>query len=157
MVVYRQTCKPFGAEFACKQAPLYRAVCNNADIVLSAVVQQFIFNLAMEHAVRRLKRGDGVDLLHAFDLLDVKIRYAEVSELAFVRQFGHFFPGLLDVFVRLGPMHLIKVNHFYAKSFQACVTFFPDALPFQAVYFFFFFVPQQSALCCNQRFLTCLL
>ncbi|MBA7650509.1 hypothetical protein ES703_58315 [subsurface metagenome] len=58
-----------------------------------------------------------MNLLEAFDLLDIKIRYAEESDFSFLNQPGHFFPGLLDVFVRLGPVHLIKVYCLNAESF----------------------------------------
>ena len=127
MVVRSQGLKAGTVEFARKQAPLDRAVRDDAHLVPPAIVQQFIFHFAMEHAVGRLERDGGVNLLHAFDLLDGEIRYAEVSNLALIEKPGHFLPGLFDVFVGVGPVHLVEVDDVDAESFQAGMTFVPDA------------------------------
>ncbi|MBA7468715.1 hypothetical protein ES707_03968 [subsurface metagenome] len=56
-----------------------------------------------------------MNFLDAFELLDIKIRYAEESDLGLLGQFGHFFPGLLNILLRLGPVHLVEVYYIDAE------------------------------------------
>jgi hypothetical protein len=49
--------------------------------MLSAERQYLGFDLAVQHAVRRLQGGDGVDCLHPLHLLHAEVGHAQVSDL----------------------------------------------------------------------------
>ena len=147
VVIEGKSSETSSIEFAGKQPPLHRAVSDNADITLCTITQQFVFDFAMKHTIRRLKGSYRGDFPDAFELLDIKIRYAYVSHLTFFSQSGHRFPRLLNIFLRLRPVHLVQVYYVDAESFQACLTFSADTFRFETAYFFPFFVPQQTAFC----------
>ena len=77
------------AECAGQQTPLHRAVSDNADIVFSAKVQQFIFNFTIEHTIWRLKRCDRGDFLRTLDLTNAEItaRRALLPVMNFYRKY----------------------------------------------------------------------
>ena len=77
-VVSGQVVYPFPAEFAGQQPGLHWTVGDHADVVGGAVGQQFFFNLALQHTVGWLQRGNRVNRLDPLQLGQAKVGNATV-------------------------------------------------------------------------------
>ena len=146
MVAGRQGDQPLVAEPARQQPPLHGAVDDHSDLVLSAVAEDLRLDLPVQHAVGRLQRGDGVDLADPLHLPDTVVGHAEISHLALLGQPGHLLPRLLDIGLRVGPVHLVEVDGLDAEPFEAVFTFLSDALPLEVRHLLPLVVPEQAAL-----------
>jgi hypothetical protein len=92
---------------------------DDTDTIARAVLEQFLFHTAFEHAVRRLQRRQRVNLTNGLELRDIQIRDARIATLlAFLDQLYNRTPRLFDIPVRIRSMDLIKIDDIDIKTPQ---------------------------------------
>src|SRR5215207_7332477 len=121
-VVGGEVLDALGGHLAGEQATPHRRVDDDADVVLLAIGQYLILDLALEHGVGRLEGLDRGDLLRPLHLLDVEVRDPDVPDLALLLQLGHRGPALLDVLVGPGPVDLVEVYYVGLQAPQAVLA-----------------------------------
>src|ERR1700722_615363 len=122
---------------------MHRGVIDDADIVLLAEWQDRCLNRPVQHGVRRLVRGDRSDLHHAPHLIRAEVRDADPTNFALPLQVRHHTPGFFDLLIRLGPMHLVKIDDVYTQAAKAVLCLAANVL--QTVADLAFLVPDQAA------------
>ena len=69
-----------------------------------------------------------MDGFESLELLDAVIGDTDLAHFALLLEFDESLPTFFDVFIGLGPVHLIEVDAVDAQSFEAGIAFFDDAV-----------------------------
>src|SRR4029434_3392854 len=70
-----------------------------------------------------VRRGDGPDGLGALEWRQVEITHAAEADFSVLDQLADGRPALFDLFIGLGPVHLVEVDDVHAKPAQTGITF----------------------------------
>ena len=90
-----------------------------------------LFGIGHDQTVRWLQRTDRMDGLQSLELFDAVIGNTNFADLALAFEFDECPPAFFDIFVRLRPVHLIKVDTVDAKSLEARVALSDDTFAFE--------------------------
>jgi hypothetical protein len=115
-------CHRAGQEAAAK-----RAVSQRRDAVAVGVRQHVAFDFALEHVVGRLIGGERCHRAEPVHLRRQKIADADGADFAGYEQILHRAGALFHRHVRIGPMHLIKIDDIGLQPAQRIVDFLQDA------------------------------
>src|SRR5713101_7294320 len=120
-IVFRQLGDALASHRAGEQARGHWRVDDHADAVAFTMRQDFIFNLAANQGVRRLKRGDGSDFLTALKLRSIVIGNANPADFSFFLQGGHRLPRFLEGMAIIfgGPVNLIEIDDIDLEAAEA--------------------------------------
>src|SRR5208282_5969265 len=117
-----------------------------ANVPLTAKRQNVFFNLSGHDVVVRLQRGDGRDPLDPLHLGHVEVRYANVTNLAFLLDLGQRLPTFFNLGFWIGPVDLVEIDRIHPQPPQACLQFAAHRGSFQAVPDLALLIPYQAAL-----------
>ena len=111
---------------------------------LAAKREKVLFDVAGHDVVVRLQRGDGRDPLDPLHLDHVEVRYANVTNLAFLLELGQCLPTFFNL--GIGPVDLVEIDRIHAQAPQAGFEFAAHGGSFQAVPDLALVIPHQAAL-----------
>ena len=74
---------------------------------------------------------------------DAEVRDANPTNLALLLQVGHHTPGLFDLLIRFGPVHLVEIDGIHCEAAKAVLGFAANML--EAIGDFALLIPHQAA------------
>ncbi len=87
---------------------------------LLAEGQDLGFDVAIDHGIWRLERGDGSDGLGALHLGDAEVGDADPADFAFALEVGHGGPAFFDLVFGHGPVDLVEVDDIELEAAETC-------------------------------------
>ena len=84
--------------------------------------EDFILDGASDNRIGRLQRCDWSNSLRPLHLRNIEIGDADVTHFARLLQPREFRPTLFDVFIRFGPVDLVKIDHVRLEAAQAVLA-----------------------------------
>ncbi len=116
------------AELAGEDSAGERAVVDDPDVVVDAVLHHLALDVAFEQGVVGLQAHDvpvPADLIH---LSDVEVRHTEIAELARLLRLVELGHRLVHGRLRVRPMDLVEVDGIDAEPPQGVVDFLPHRI-----------------------------
>ena len=116
-------------ELSGEESAAERAIGDEADAELAAGVEDSVeFGVACPERIFSLQRGDGMDLHRATKSVGAGFGEAEVTDFAFVNEFGHGSDGVFDGRVGVDAVLIVKVDGLDAEAAQAGFAGLPDVI-----------------------------
>src|SRR6202040_1906218 len=113
-----------------EQTGRHRRIDDHADAAAFAVRQDFLFDLAANQRVRRLKGSDGSDFFAALKLKNVVIGNADPADFSLFLERGHGAPGFFEtgavIFRR--PVNLVQVDYIDLQATETVLAFLTNGL-----------------------------
>src|SRR5581483_10902057 len=113
------------------QPGIHGRIDNYADIPAQAERKYVLFDFSRQNRIGRLKGRDGSDAQSTTHLLNIEVRYSEITHLAFFFEAGHLRPTFFYVGVGIRPVNLVEIDDINFESAQAGFTLPADRLGFQ--------------------------